>query len=234
MSYCKPELLAQLTSGELSQDQAVPTFSYKDDSTYLNDMIQPKFFDPIGSQIEVGSTIQLTGRVNNFGLFINVANVVVQEKEYNPADAAPYEYKITVQIGSDKGLFWANNDSGAANNQQSIVNLQGSQCKFKGYCVVNIPAVPANDTVAVTLNTRPILNIDETDFAFGAVGGSNISLHPAGVDFVLVRTYCGPNPDQISYAIKSASSAAPNGTGYAYIYTEVHRPLSALQPLPPP
>ena len=232
-NYCRPELLAQLTSGELSFDQAVPNFSYKDESVFLNDMLLPEFFDPIGTQVVMGSTIQLTGRVTRpaGGLFINTVEVVVYSIiPWEPAEQYPYKNEVVVNCGPSNGFFYSLNAPVPPSipNTQSHLNYQASRCKFKGFVLVRVPSVPGGNHAEVPVIFLPVVNIKPTDFAFGSVGGSENSIYPATVPFVLFRTKCGNNDNEVTYFVKSASPTVANTAGDAYIYTEVHEPLSEI------
>jgi len=178
MAQCKPELLAQMSSGELSFDQAVPHFSYKDNEEFLDNMMIDGFFDPIGTQVEIGSTIQLTGRVASDPFvpqpIIESPAVTVWNKFPLPSSAID-KYSITVKVGPRNGFYFSNaNVPGTPTN--TAEHLQDSRLLFRGYVEVTIPAPVPPATSAVsptgtifTLTMSNKLGLLTTDFAFGVI-----------------------------------------------------------------
>jgi len=228
MAQCKPELLAQMSSGELSFDQAVPHFSYKDNDEFLDNMMVDGFFDPIGTQVEVGSTIQLTGRVATDPFVpepvIQSPAVTVWVKELLPA-ASPDKYFVLVAVGPRNGFYISNADvPGTPVN--TAEHLQDSRLLFRGFVNVTITGpIAADGTIyPVTLSNK--LGIITTDMAFGVLGGSELSDIVAG-PCGLIDTWCGPGNNQISYRFWKIG-ANPQAAGSVYVYTEVHRPSSPI------
>jgi len=224
---CEPQRLAQLTSGELSFDQAVPHFSYKDEKLYLDDMLGADFFNPIGTQVEVGSIIQLTGIAHHLPPSdpppIENPTVVVWEKNLLPSQA-PYKYEIVVRIGPSNGFF-INNRTG--NYEATAQKFQESRCKFKGFIEVQVDPIPPQG-IETNVFVSPSLGILSTDMAWGAIGGSGLSVYPGGAGLIyLLDVYCGNAlADQISYRLGILGGV--NLAGSLYIYTEVHEPIMPL------
>ena len=229
--YCKPQLLAQLSAAEISPDQAIPHFSYKDNEQNLDVMaFGDGFFNPIASQVKIGSTIKLYGKLTepSTGTEFSYPTVVVEDILRNPVSPAPdYPFYVLQRVVNDSVTI-ANQET-ANPDVISTLRIQATSLKFKGFILGDIPIVTPDQENYCNVTMPSALQIVDTDLAFGTFAGSGVSASPPGTynRCYISETKTGPNPNQISFFL-AATSTLPSDPGRAYIYCEVHRPLTEI------
>ena len=222
--HCDPTKLAQLSAGEVSSDQALPHFSYKDNTETLDNMALFGFFDPVGEYLEVGCTIQLSGLVTEVTPpKVDFPSLVVRYKALAPVGGgSPYKWEIATSIGPGNSLYTGRH---ALPNQVQNPILQESQCKFKGFIRLDLPAIPPNVLYTREVTFDSSLSIVGSDIAWGIPAGTSTS-PTLPVPIVLTDSWVQAN-DILSYRFVNYGAAA-TAIAALFIYTEVHAPLSPI------
>jgi len=220
--YCKPELLAQLTAGELSFDQAKADFAYVDESVLLDTMMKDHFFDPVGTQLTKGSTIALTGRIKSVppAVLHETATCTVQIKE-PIVPRVDYEYHVQVFPQEMMGVI--NRDPVTGGYKEGYQNIW---YKFRGLVTV---AIQAGDLFKDVTVNDPDLFMNPGDFAKGQISSSLSSIYPTPIPsprIVLTDVFVAAQ-NQITY---NWSLPIPTGVnGELYVWTEVFVPSLFIQ-----
>jgi len=228
IQYCDPSKFAQLSAGEISSDQAVPHFSYKDNNENLDIMAGLNFFDPVGDALEVGSTIKLSGLVSDT-TFINTPTLIVSFKGPAPEGVGiPYKWEIDTSLGPNS-LYCQDlqlpNPPPPAPLLGSIPILQDMQCKFKGFLLLHIPAMVAGLSYARDIQFNLGLGIKANDMSWGVMSANSTGPTPPA-PLTLTDTWTSAD-NVVTYRFQN-NNAVSSVDLDAYVYSEVHAPMSPI------
>ena len=133
--YASPSLLAQVTPGELSSDQAIPSFYYIDDNPnkfkldygYKLFSNGECFWDSVATSLEVGSYITCSGKAQaETSLKTSIATFRVTSIERD----SNYKYKYRVRTSIGPNTLFSNQSFGVG--ESTIQNVAGMNLQYKG------------------------------------------------------------------------------------------------------
>lgn len=216
--YASAANLARITPGELSPDQAIPSFFYMDpnsdfkltQSYVINLPNGESFWDSVASSLRVGSYITCVGKsASATELVNNVATVRVASIE--PVTGRKYPHRVKVYIGPNT-LF---NNIYGSNTEIDKRSISGMELQYRG--IVQIEgAMGASSTVLLGFE-----GVDANCWCWGRVLG--VPGGPPYADRIVIsEIYAGSNQIEVHYATNNQ----PTVPTLLYIYLEAFNPIT--------
>jgi len=221
--YASPSLLAQVTPGELSSDQAIPSFYYIDDNPnkfkldygYKLFSNGECFWDSVATSLEVGSYITCLGKAQaETSLKTSIATFRVTSIERD----SDYRYKYRVRTSIGPNSLFSNQSFGVGNS--TIQNVAGMNLQYKGIIQAE-GVIGQNQVIDLGVDS----GVDEQCWCWG----STLKL-PQGPQYaapiVISQIDSEPAPNHIN--VHFAVGNQPTVATLYYFYMEAYKPISPL------